>query len=181
MNNLEFLKKVVINNRTISSINKEDLLCLPTINFLITSLLLTPQKRGPLLQERLKLLNKWKSSNDRDRGDCQTDNGDYIEIKGSYLESCDSIINLVQIRPWQQVNYLFYCLNAIDLENLKMSFFYLKKEQMIRELELFPFQASHGTNNVNSQNEYIERSIRIKPNSIEFKRWNSKYSKDYKY
>ena len=114
-------------------------------DFAKAMLCLNPQSSGGRIDKRLsEHLNLIKSDNP-DRGDRKSANDEYFEWKGSFFTSSNSILNLVQIRPWQETNYIYYAFDMRNLGDVKMQFFFLSKEQMELEIDNCKTSAAHGT------------------------------------
>ena len=147
--------------------------------FILLMSLKNPQSYGSLIQNRIiKELNGQKVKPSLNRGDILLDN-DYHEIKASILTPTNNVMNLVQIRLWQEING-YYCF-AFDIRT-KNKFdifqYYLSHDQMFEEVKLLGSSA-HGTKIVTAENTHNEKAIRINidNNDSNFMRWNSIYKK----
>lgn len=148
--------------------------------FILAMSLKTPQSYGAAIQNRIiKELNGYKIPASQEKGDCVIDSY-YHEIKSSILTHTNDTMNLVQIRPWQNIKG-YYCF-AFDIRKYKkfdIYQFFLTHEQMIEEINLIG-ALSHGTKRTAQNNKHNEQSVRIKilQDDIIFKSWKKKYSKD---
>jgi len=144
--------------------------------FLKAMYLLTSQAYGPRIQTRIINELKWvKIKASQNLGDALAMiNNTYYEIKVSLISSSNSSMNLVQIRLWQNVNYLCFW---FDIRTSKFSVYILTHDQMKAETELMMASAAHGTKEANEVNQNVELrlSIKIDENNENFKRWESKY------
>lgn len=140
-------------------------------DFAKAMLCLNPQSSGGRIDKRLsEYLNLIKSDN-LNRGDRKSANDEYFEWKGSLFTSSNSILNLVQIRPWQDINYILYVFDMRNLSNVQMQFFFLSKEQMELEIENCKISSAHGTKDSNANHDNIELALRIEADSDLYKRW----------
>jgi hypothetical protein len=119
----------------------------------------SPQKRTGFIEDKMRRLFSWKKVKASEA------KGDYIDKDGKYFElKCSStndfnLINLLQIRPWQEVDY--YRVIYFDLDEPRKSKSYiLSKNEMIAEIEKYG-AATHGTKNTNKSNGKIEYSIHL--------------------
>lgn len=144
-------------------------------DFIKAMLCLNPQSYGSRIDKRLsEHLNLSKSDN-KDRGDRKSANDEYLEWKGSFFTSSNSTLNLVQVRPWQDTNYIYYAFDMRNLSDIKMQFFYLSKDQMILEIENCKTSVAHGTKGSNANHDNIELALRIDANSDLYNRWIQEY------
>lgn len=134
------------------------------------------QKKAPLGEKRLcYLLGYERVPSSQNRGDAVDNNGYYYEFKNSFTNEKHNL-NLRQIRLWQEVDF-YYCfyINEEDINN--SVFFVLTKKEMEEEVRLFG-SYTHGTADVNAQNNLNEYSITVPvyddSKSIT-KRWKEKY------
>lgn len=142
--------------------------------------LLSSQMYGPKMQKWLTYtLGMEKVKPSERRGDARK-LYEHFEIKGSLITSINTALNMVQIRPVEDLAGYFGF--AVDIRNprrvVENSYlFHLSKYEMDKELELFNFQHAHGddiTNETNINPEY-RLSLKIDPNDIHFQRWHEKY------
>lgn len=136
--------------------------------------LLTPQAYGLRLQNFFCEYFDWdpvKSS--LDRGDA-FDKG-HVEIKSSVLSRSNRQVNLVQIRPYQDIKgYRVFVVDSTD--GYVVHRFDLTKKQMTTELGLIGRNA-HGTNISAAANSNREYSIRfpMEPGDTTYERWKQRY------
>lgn len=103
----------------------------------------------------------------------------YIEKKNSILDSTNSILNMIQIRLFQPVNY--YLLTAYDLrdiDNYRSYTFWLTHDQMNDEVHnKMSASAAHGTKDLNKVNENIEYrlSLNLEKENEHLTRWKDNY------
>ena len=144
--------------------------------FITKLLFLTPQSYGARLQyfliKRFGLSDKLS----KDSGDFVDQFGQPHELKASIITPTNNCLNLVQIRPWQDVDY--YCV-AIDtrVSPYQEYVFVLSKSQMLEELRLNGATSAHGTALANKNNANIElrMAIEILPGKAVFERWKKQY------
>jgi hypothetical protein len=146
---------------------------LPLSDFAKAMLCLNPQSYGGRVDKRLSENLGLESTDDKDRGDRKSINGTYVEWKGSFFTSSNTTLNLVQIRPWQDTDYIYYAFDMRDLSNIKMQLFYLNKIQM--QSELAGATSAHGTKNSNIDNSNNELAVRIEADSDIYNRWIAEY------
>ena len=121
--------------------------------------LFSPQKRTGFLEDKMRSIFSWRKVK-------ATENkGDYIDCDGKYFElKCSSTndsntINILQIRPWQDVDY--YRIVYFDLDDSSKSKSYiLTKSDMLSEIEKNG-NAIHGTKDANKSNNKIEYAIHL--------------------
>lgn len=142
--------------------NKEKTLSEITLFDVITmsgSGIFSPQKRTGFIEDKMRSIFSWKKVK-------ATENkGDYIDCDGKYFElKCSSTndsnaINILQIRPWQDVDY--YRIVYFDLDDSSKSKSYiLTKSDMLSEIEKRG-HAIHGTKDANRNNDKIEYAIHL--------------------
>jgi len=134
--------------------------------------LLTPQSSGARFQNRIfESLGFTIVDQKLGKGDVKNSINQFFEVKASVITTSNPLVNIVQIRPWQEIagHYVF----VIDsFNNYHVTTFYLSKAEMKEEIKLSG-QYSHGTTSINEQNQHREYSIRfnwIKKDTV-FKRW----------
>ena len=129
----------------------------------------TPQSYGIIFQNLFIHnfgLKKVKSG--EHKGDF-TNGTDHFEYKMSLLNSTNNSINLVQIRPKQNVNYIIQLFDMRCLKDVQVINFYLSNNQMAEELK--KSGAAHG-----DKETAEERRIGIIVDSIEYDKWINNYS-----
>lgn len=146
---------------------------LPLIDFAKAMLCLNPQSYGSRVDKRLSEILGLLPTNDQDRGDRKSINGKYLEWKGSFFTSSNTALNLVQIRPWQNIDYIYYAFDMRSLNDIKMQLFYLTKNQM--DSELVKASSAHGTKESNKDNKNKELALRIEADSNDYNRWVQEY------
>lgn len=144
--------------------------------FAVAASVLTPQSYGGRIAKRLANELGLLSTDDKDRGDYVSLKKDYFEVKGSMITSSNGLINLVQIRPWQDVNYIVYCFDIRNINNVSTEFFYLNKNEMKSEMLKCGTASAHGTANANSNNTNRELALRLDIESSHYTRWMTNYS-----
>jgi hypothetical protein len=134
----------------------------------------SPQKRISFLEDKLKKMFSWTPINPSDeRGDYIDKNCYNFELKCSATNDSNTI-NILQVRPWQDVDY--YRIIYFDLDDpLKSKSYVIPKDDMIDEIKIYG-SATHGTKNANKDNKKIEYSFHL-PVSNE---WDDKYL-DYEF
>ena len=136
---------------------------------------LNPQSYGGRIANRLSMELGLSNSDNIDKGDKKI-NKLYLEFKGSIITSSNSQLNLVQIRPWQEIDgYIFYMWDIRNIDNIKLYFFYLSINDMRFELKNRKISNAHGTNKANKNNKNIELALRIDINSNDFNYWIKNY------
>lgn len=139
---------------------------------------LTAQSKSTKQENRIcTILDGKKIKAEADKGDFVDKNGDFFEIKCSTPSKDGNILNVVQIRLHQPIEY--YICVFIDDINYKNNFvFKLTKEQMKQECELIG-NSAHGAAKKQQINKEMRFSIKIDDiNSETTKRWLDKY-RDY--
>jgi hypothetical protein len=145
--------------------------------FILLMNLKNPQSYGSLIQNRIiKVMNGDKVKPSLNRGDIKINN-EYFEIKASILTPTNKVMNLVQIRLWQDI--AGYCCFAFDVRvknNFQIHQYYLTHDEMVSEVELLGSSA-HGTKIITAENKHNEKAIRIaiEDSDPNFMRWNSIY------
>jgi hypothetical protein len=135
--------------------------------------MLSPQSYGSRLETYLMNFYGWERvAPALNRGDVQVEDGRYIEIKVSVVDSYTKV-NFVQLRPHQDIDG--YRLFVIDAETTVYRFD-LTKEQMDHEIKLVGTN-SHGTSDVAAANVKKEPSIRFKwsEKTEAYRRWMADY------
>lgn len=146
--------------------------------FILTMRFFNPQSYGFKIQNKIiQHLKGEKVPSKLDKGDMLFHNN-YYEIKSSILTNTNNMLNLVQIRPWQEIQG-YYCF-AFDIRNkydFKIHEFYISHSQMLDEIEMYGSSA-HGTKTVTAENHYNEIAIRILCDDDDpyFKKWQDNYS-----
>lgn len=141
--------------------------------------LLTPQSSGAKYQNRIFESLGWTIVDQKlGKGDVKNSLNQFFEVKASVITTSNPLVNMVQIRPWQEISghYIF----VIDsFKDYKVTTFYLSKAEMKEEIEKCGGH-SHGTKKINEKNTHNEYSIRfnwIKKDDI-CKRWEKYEQKD---
>lgn len=136
---------------------------------------LPSQMYGPRIEKRIiKELGARKISNKEDRGDMEK-NGKFEENKNSIILNDHCNFNMVQIRPWQEVDYIISCSDMRDVEQPKIYWFHLSNEEMKLEIERLGSNA-HGNELSLINNLNKEKRISINLSSEDFDRWIENYS-----
>lgn len=152
--------------------------------FIHRSYLLGPQAYGPLIEKRL--LKSFHMKKSTGKGDAiglvydileidRLEERQFKEIKSSIIIGNNKTLNLLQIRLYQEVDYIYL---AFDLRHNKYEerIYYLSHEEMESEVRLIGSFA-HGDKLVNDENSKNEFSIHIAASDInnDFQRWNKQY------
>lgn len=140
---------------------------------------LTPQSYGQRIERKIGELFKWASNlPSLGRGDFHTPDDKDIEFKTSLISNKSQRMNLVQIRLWEQTDYLCVAFRLID-KKVHLFPFYLTHEQMETEVALLG-TAAHGGKQIANGNINTESSIRFKisKNDDTFIRWFNTYRSD---
>lgn len=134
--------------------------------------LLNSQSSGAKYQNRIFESLGWEVVSQKlGKGDVKNSLNQHFEVKASVITTSNPLVNMVQIRPWQDIagHYIF----VIDsFNNYHVTTFYLSKAEMKEEIKLCG-QYSHGTTQINEGNQHREYSIRfnwVKKDEI-YKRW----------
>ena len=134
----------------------------------ITSML-TPQSRSSLWEKYyIKKHNGKKIKATENSGDFIIA-GKVYEYKASGF-NVDNVLHLVQIRIWQDCNYL---IQSIQKERIYT--FDLSHKQMKKELSLCHAASAHGTRKANYDNKNIELRLTIDIGGQHWKRWLKNY------
>lgn len=144
-------------------------------DFALAMSILSGQTYGTRIANRITHELGLTSSGDLDRGDSKSPNDEHEEIKGSLITSSNTALNLVQIRPWQDVNYIIYCFDVRDADNVITQFFYLTKQQMEKEMATCGTTSAHGTYNANLVNKHKELALRLDVDDPNYARWVKEY------
>jgi len=106
--------------------------------------LLNPQAYGPRIQNYLFDKLGWERVPAHlDKGDVRNSLGQYFETKVSLITPKNQAVNIVQVRPWQQISghHIF----VVDTTNqYRLFHFSLSKNEMRAEIELIG-NSAHGT------------------------------------
>ena len=150
--------------------------------FLKTMKFLTPQSYGSRVQNKLiESLNFTKVDQKLDRGDYRDQFGDHYEVKISLITETNNALNMVQLRPWQDIKG-YICI-AIDLRGIEPEIytFKLDKDQMMNECEKMNASSAHGTKNAVEKNENVELRLGLIVNekNKHFIRWKETYLTEY--
>lgn len=119
----------------------------------------TPQKRTSFLEDKMISLFSWRKVKAKEnKGDYIDSNGKFFELKCSATNESQTI-NILQIRPWQNVDY--YRIIFFDLDDsTKSKSYVLTKEEMLNEVSQIGC-AIHGTKESNKDNQNIEYAIHL--------------------
>lgn len=138
--------------------------------------LLNPQAYGGRIQNYLFSKLGWERvPSSLDKGDVRNSIGQYFEAKVSLITPKNRAVNIVQVRPWQQVSgwHIF----AIDTTNqYKLYHFALSKNEMAIEIELIG-NSAHGTTNAvkNNVNKEYRLSVPWITTHPIYQRWINQY------
>jgi hypothetical protein len=145
--------------------------------FILLMSLKTPQSYGSLIQNRIiKQLKGEKVKASLNKGDILI-NKNYCEIKSSILTHSNNVLNLVQIRPWQELSgYFCFAFDIRYTRIFNIHQYFLTHGQMMQELSILG-QSAHGTKVVTAKNTHNEKAIRINVSNDDsnFKRWEHSY------
>ena len=140
-------------------------------DFYKISSVLTPQLRSPLWQNYfIKKHDCEKVNKDVDRGDFKK-NGRYYEYKSSGYNQ-NNAVNIVQIRPWQDCDYIIQSISDDGATT-----FVLTHTEMKLEMEKLKASRAHGTQAL-VNNENIEYRMTLKRDSAHWNRWINNYHKE---
>lgn len=151
----------------------------PWDEFILGMSILASQSYGHRCARRLANHFGLSKSFDVDRGDYVSKRGKYYEVKCSIIQDHgNQRLNMVQLRPWQDVDYIF---GAFDASNFSRSLvFMLTKQEVLTEMPLLHATPAHGTKKANLDNDKIEyrMDLLIKSSNQHCKRWLSSYRVD---
>ncbi|MGY5139590.1 hypothetical protein ACUZ9N_02535 [Mycoplasmopsis gallinarum] len=134
---------------------------------------LTPQSKSIWIETKIiEKLELKKIKANLNRGDAINKNNEYIEIKISTPSKFGNILNLVQIRPFQNLDY-YFCVFVDDINFQNNFFFVLNKKEMDTEIKLIGTNA-HISGNKNQHKEF-RISIKIDLKDVNFQRWLKHY------
>jgi hypothetical protein len=143
-------------------------------DFMLLMRPLTSQSSGTRIQNFVSnLLGFKRISKDENSGDFMNSGGKTFEFKSSVISESNSKVNIVQIRPHQDVEgYYILIVDSLDIDNIKHWLLYLSNSLMKAELNLLGNYA-HGTKIANANNETKEWRISIPwdKNDTSLKRW----------
>jgi hypothetical protein len=152
--------------------NKSDIHILPYNHFMVFQEACNPQQRQ--IEEYVRRQLCLFRQPDLDFGDfyeLYDTVKKSFEFKCSMLTSINRSMNLVQLRDWQEVDYYFAAIDA--LEAYKLYFFHLTHAQMNNEIKIMKFSSAHGTPKALEGNttKELRRSILMKPGHPVRERW----------
>jgi len=173
-NNKKEIREFCKNEQKKIITNKKNILKYSWDLFIEEILFCSSQMYGPLIQDKINYELRFSRPNDKDSGDSKTKKNQHIEIKSSILTNTNENINIRQIRPWQDVDYIICCIDNRN-SNAITNFWYLTKENMQYEIEKCKAVASHGTEKSLENNKTIEKSITLKKGDKNYNRWLTKY------
>ena len=164
--------------KTESTLDKRFGFDFPFSSFIYSMSILTPQMYGARLESYIIEKFKLNRVSAKDGlGDFQDTLCKKSELKISIITVTNNCLNMVQIRPWQDING--YLMIAIDTRSIpvKLYAFNLSKQQLLDELGILNASSAHGTKKANVSNGNIElrMSLKIDNNDANFLRWMSKY------
>lgn len=156
----------------LDTLSTEELVKLPEEYFLkCVATCLTPQSYGPRIQKYFQTKYKLKSISPQEgAGDFEAIHSK-VEVKVTCLNDTNSKANIVQVRPWQNVDYFIIVVDIRDLDNVQIIKLYLTHEEMKKRS--CNWGSAHGTKKVNEVNEHIE--LRKTLTSKELDEWKSQY------
>ena len=136
---------------------------------------LTAQSKSSKQENRIcTVLDGMKIKAEADKGDFVDKNGDFFEIKCSTPSKDGNILNVVQIRLHQPIEY-YICAFIDDIDYKNNFVFKLTKEQMKEECNLIG-NSAHGAAKKQQINKEMRFSIIIDDtHSKTTKRWLEKY------
>jgi len=175
---LDFILKNIDNSRKVSTAVYKiknsliDLALGKEINeqqfYKITSML-TPQSRSPMWERYFITKNGCKKvKSNENKGDFEK-NGVFYEYKSSGYNQ-DEAIHIVQIRLWQECNYVIQSIS----DNSILTFI-LSHEEMVLETNLLKATVAHGTKQISKVNKHNELRMTLFPDSEDWIRWIDKY------
>lgn len=183
---IDFLKEAYANKHLIKSQILSDTewgFDRPIEEFIIGMTFINPQAYGSRIEKRVcKQFGFTKVKPVDNKGDYEDSFGDSYEIKASIIEtSANQNLNLVQIRPCQDVSYLCiaFCISHYQDNSLsvKTHSFKLAKFQLLDEISLMGASSAHGTKNANKDNKNIELRLSLPINEFNphYIRWKERY------
>lgn len=135
---------------------------------------LNPQSYGDKMQKYLfKKYNLKPINAHQDKGDAVDNNGIYYEIKGSLISESNKKVDIVQIRPWQKIDYYLIGIFVTNIE--KIHILKLTKEEMLYECDILKASFAHGTQENLKNNENVEFRLSFGYESDVFDRWIQSY------
>lgn len=140
--------------------------------FYIISSVLSPQSRSPLWENYfIKKYDCEKVSKNENRGDLKKNNR-YYEYKSSGYSQANSI-RIVQIRPWQECDYIIQSINDDGAIT-----FVLTRDQMKIEIQKLKAGSAHGTPEALVDTKNKELAMTLKKDSADWQRWINNYRKE---
>lgn len=159
--------------------NKEFGSTLPIRDFVLLMQMLTPQAYGARIQNRLiSEIGFKKVKQSDDEGDCEDVFGDRWEIKASIVTNTNNFLNLVQIRPWQNIKGYLCVVFDTRVDPMAIMVYRLFKNNMQEECIFCKAASAHGVRAVlaeNNKNIELRFGIKIDESDSDFIRWNNKY------
>lgn len=139
--------------------------------FYIISSVLSPQSRSPLWENYfIKKYDCEKVSKNENRGDLKKNNR-YYEYKSSGYSQANSI-RIVQIRPWQECDYIIQSISDDGAIT-----FVLTREKMKIEIQKLKAASAHGTPEALVDTKNKELAMTLKKDSTDWNRWINNYRK----
>ena len=140
-------------------------------DFYKISSVLNPQSRSPLWENYfIKKHDCERVSKDENRGDFKKNDRCY-EYKSSGYNQNNSV-NIVQIRPWQDCDYIIQSISDDGATT-----FVLTHAEMMLEMDKLKTSRAHGTQAL-VNNENIEYRMTLKRDSTDWDRWINKYHRE---
>lgn len=139
--------------------------------------LLNPQSYGARIEKRIQQILGFGKNKAKDNcGDLLSNSGKNVEVKVSILSPVNNALNLVQIRPFHNIDYyLCVAYDCRDMKSFKTYIFLLSHDEMKQECK--SASAAHGTATVNEENSNVELRLSIicEDNNELFNQWKAKY------
>ena len=133
------------------------------------------QQYGKFFENKfIKKHNLEKNNSKHGKGDFNF-GGCNFEYKVSVLNETNKAINIVQIRPQEEIHYyIIQVVNAIEFSQIKFeNTFFLTQDQIIKELKKTNNNSAHGNK---ERNKIFEYRMSIKYKTPEYDFWNENYS-----
>jgi hypothetical protein len=153
----------------------------PIDRFIAIMRMFNPQSYGSRIEKRIIHDGGFISVAGKDKGDCRDGLGDHYEVKASIITNYNPVLNLVQLRPWQDIKGYLCIAFDVRVEPMGIEVYRLDINQMKSECELLHATSAHGTQEANRNNENIELALRVPMNKedanyIRWQRYRSTFS-----
>lgn len=144
-------------------------------DFIYHILHLTPQSYGCKIEKFIINKIKGLSINSKlGKGDVLINNKSF-EIKSSIITNTNKSLNMVQIRPWQNVDgYIIAYFNVVD--DFEYNIIMIPKKEFLSDIYSKNVHSAHGTKTVSEENGLVELRLSLKYDDPLLNKWKESYS-----